>query len=232
MSITIPTRRLFWLALALTVFFVIVGGLGDYSEYFMDDDPLRPLRAFNFSRGNLPTWFSSVAYLAGSVLLGMITLHHWPANRTNALPWGLLAVMFLALSANEMFAVEHNTLLGYAVRLVRSVTGLGYTTSQVVIAVLAGVMLAPIYIRFLLMLPPTTRRGFVLAGIVFFGGAIGLESIGMIIYRETGGPSLPYLLAANLEEFSEIAGVLIFLYALSDYILHEIGNVTMQISEA
>lgn len=230
MSLVIPARRLFWLALALTVFFVVVGGLGDYSEYFMDDDPLKPLRAFNFSRGNLPTWFASAAYLTGSVLLGLVTIHHWPSNRIGALPWGLLGLMFLALSANEMFAVEHNTLLGYAVRLVRSITGMGYYTSQVVIVVIAGVMLIPIYLRFLLTLPSATRRGFLLAGVVFIGGAIGLESLSMIIYRLTDGTSLLYLLAANLEEFSEIAGILIFLYAISDYIQHEIGGVTLNIN--
>ena len=231
MSFTIPAKKALWLLLAIAVFFVLAGGLGDYSEYYLEDNPLRPLQAFNFSRGNLPTWYASIAFLVDALLLTIVALHGWQRQSlAAALPWALLAVIFLALSANEIFAVEHSTLLGYASRAFRRITGVGYLTSQIVLAVIGGGLLVAIYFRVFASLPPATKIGFVLAGLVFFGGAIGLETLSALLYQQVDRPSVLYVITSNLEEFSEIAGVLIFMYVLLDYIQHRIGTLEITFS--
>ncbi|MBN2470547.1 MAG: hypothetical protein JXN59_07475 [Anaerolineae bacterium] len=231
MSLTIPAKKLFWLLMAIAIFFVLVGSLGDYSELFLEDDPLRPLRAFAFSRGNLPTWYASAAFLADAGLLLAIALHHWQARSlAAAAPWAILAMIFLALSANEIFAVEHSTLLNYAVRFFWRLTGLGYFATQIVVAGLGGLLLVVLYFRVFSSLPAATKLGFFVAGLVFFGGAIGLETLSMMIYRQAGGPSPLYMIMSNLEEFAEVAGVLILFYTLLQYIQSRIGPVKLTVN--
>ncbi len=231
MTLTIPAKKLFWFLMAIAIFFVLVGSLGDYSERFLEDDPLRPLRAFAFSRGNLPTWYASIAFLADAVLLFIIAVYHRRAHAlTAALPWALLSLIFVALSANEIFAVEHSTLLSYAVRFVWGITGMGYLATQIVVAGLGGLLLLALYFRVFASLPSATKLGFFVAGIVFFGGAIGLETLSMILYRQAGEPTTVYLITSNLEEFAEVAGVLIFFYALLQYIQREIAPLDLRIS--
>lgn len=231
MSVTIPARRLLWLSLVIAVLFSILGGLGEYSGEFMPGDPLRSLRAFDFARGNVPTWFTSAAFLACTVLLLIIAAHTHRTSRRAALLWGALAVLMLALSINEIFAVEHNTLLDYATRALRLTLRADGLTVLVVIGGVVGVAGVALYSRFFLGLPGRTRRAFLIAGGVYLSGAIGLQAIGTLIGSEPGSNTLLQLVVSNIEELCEIAGVLIFLYALLTYVEQRIGPITLAVGQ-
>lgn len=231
MSVTIPARRLLWLFLAIAVLFSILGGLGEYSGEFMPGDPLRSLRAFDFARGNVPTWFTSAAFLSCALLLLTIAAHARHASRRAALLWEGLAVLMLALSINEIFAVEHNTLLDYATRTLRLTLRTDGLTVLVVISGVVSVAGMALYSRLFLSLPAGTRRAFLVAGAVYLGGAIGLQMVGTLIGRQPGGNPLLQLVVSNIEELCEIAGVLIFLYGLLTFIEQCIGPITLTVRQ-
>jgi len=231
MAITIPARRLLWASLAVAALFSILGGLGEYSGEFLAGDPLRSLRAFDFARGNVPTWFTSAAFLTCALLLLIIAAHTHRASLRAALLWGLLALLLLALSVNEIFAVEHSSLLDYASRALRLALGTDGLTTLVVIGGGVSVAGVVLYSRFFLSLPAGTRRAFLVAGVVYLGGAIGLELASTLIVRLAGNHSLLYLTVSNIEELAEVAGVLIFLYALLAYIEQRIGPITLAVRQ-
>jgi hypothetical protein len=62
----------------------------------------------------------------------------------------------------------------------------------------------------------TTRRRLVLAGLLYLGGALGVETLGGALYETAGlsWTSVPYILTASLEEALEAAGVLVALWAM------------------
>ncbi len=231
MSVIIPARRLLWISLTIAALFSILGGLGEYSGEFMPGDPLRSLRAFDFARGNVPTWFTSAAFLTCTLLLLIIAAHARRTSWRATLLWGGLAVLMLALSVNEIFAVEHNTLLDYATRALRLTLRTDGLTILVVLGGVVSVAGVALYSRLFLGLPARTRRAFFVAGAVYLGGAIGLQAIGTLIERQPGGSPLLKLVVSNIEELCEIAGVLIFLYALLAYVEQRIGPITLTVRQ-
>jgi hypothetical protein len=78
-----------------------------------------------------------------------------------------------------------------------------------------------VYLRFLLDLPAKTRAHILVAGALYVGGAVGMETFASEhLYRD--GADLLYKLAMVApEEFMEMMGIVLFLYALSSYMAAE-----------
>jgi len=75
-----------------------------------------------------------------------------------------------------------------------------------------------LFLRFVLNLPQKTRYLFIIAGVIFVMGAIGFEYVARE-YWERGYSlrSMTYAAISTVEEFLEMIGVVIFIYALIDY---------------
>jgi hypothetical protein len=94
----------------------------------------------------------------------------------------------------------------------------GYLTfAWLIVFVPLVILFALFYIRFLFRLPPRTRNLFILAGAIFVGGAVFVEAVSANRYYLDGGVSFPYLALATVEEFCEMLGVVLFIYALLSY---------------
>jgi hypothetical protein len=89
-----------------------------------------------------------------------------------------------------------------------------------------------IYLRFLSQLPARTAIFFALAGTIFVSGAIGLEMAGGWSQELHGTASITYVLIQSFEEIFEIVGVIIFIYALSDYIAVHMKDTILTISSS
>ena len=89
-----------------------------------------------------------------------------------------------------------------------------------------------IYLRFLSKLPARTAIFFALAGAIFVSGAIGLEMAGGWSQELHGTASISYILIQSFEEIFEIVGVIIFIYALSDYIAVHMKDTILTISSS
>jgi len=131
------------------------------------------------------------------------------------LPWFVLSMIFLFLSFDEIFGV-HERLIGYT-RETFNLSGYLYFSWVLPYGIVTA-FIAIIYIPFLARLPNKIRFLFILAGLIFVLGAIGIEALGAKHFESFGGDNLEYVLYYTLEEFLEMIGISIFIFALLLYI--------------
>jgi hypothetical protein len=89
------------------------------------------------------------------------------------------------------------------------------------------------YLRFLSALPDRTRRFFLLSGIVYVAGAIGFE-LPEGMYRTAVGANVTvaYGFLTVFEETFEMIGIVVFIYALMDFIERRWGGVRITLTSA
>ena len=165
---------------------------------------------------NIPTLFSSGILAFACVLLAVTgrdavirERNLWMAGR-----WYGLAVIFAFLSLDET-AMIHEGFNKYplgsagALAIVDKFPWVWFYGAAVV-------ALGLFYLPFLLRLPRLTAILFVMSGIIYVGGAIGLEVFGAyeLDVDHIQRASLDYILRGVAEEFCEMAGTLLFLWAL------------------
>jgi hypothetical protein len=90
--------------------------------------------------------------------------------------------------------------------------------------------LALIFVRFLSRLSGATRFWFLLAAFLYLGGSIGFELIGGAYEELYGRKNLTYNMLATVEESLELAGLIIFIYALLAYLAANYGEVRLRFS--
>jgi hypothetical protein len=166
---------------------------------------------------NIPAWFSSSVLILCSVLLAVITSAAKKAYERYVLHWATMSIIFVVLSMDEA-AYAHER-FNEPLRSFLDTGGILYFAwvipggALVIVFVLA-------YLRFLLSLPTETRRLFVAAGALYVSGAVGLEMLGGLqadLYDES---NLTYAALVTAEEFLEMTGAILFLYALMRYTGH------------
>lgn len=168
------------------------------------------------AEATIPTWYATILLFISSVLLALIAL----AKRRNKEPyaayWMGLVIIFLYLSMDEG-AVIHEI---FSTPLQEALNTTGYLTfAWLIVFVPLVILFALIYLRFLFHLPSPTRNLFILAGTLFVGGAVAVEAISANRWYLDGGVSFPYLAIATVEEFGEMLGVVVFIYALLSYMV-------------
>ena len=84
----------------------------------------------------------------------------------------------------------------------------------------------------MLHLPAKTRFTFLAAAIIYLGGAIGFELIGGRYAELHGSHNLSYNMISTVEESLEMAGVIIFIRALLQYIAGKHKEVRFQFDGA
>ena len=141
---------------------------------------------------NLPTWFSSFLLLFASFTLHSIAGKSVHAGHYRLLGWG-----FLLLSIDEVAGLHES---------VNTAIEINWAIPGGIIALLAGAYFVP----FLLKLPSRVRGLMVLSGILFLGGAVGVELLSADMDEE----SSEYLMAVAVEEGLEMFGVWLFLRTL------------------
>jgi hypothetical protein len=82
-------------------------------------------------------------------------------------------------------------------------------------------------VPFLLQLPRRTALIFLVAGVVYISGVIGIEILGQPMDADT----LEYNLLTLVEEGLEMFGVILFLYGLLDHV-HRLGANTSNYARA
>jgi hypothetical protein len=170
--------------------------------------------------GNLPTWYSALLLLACGAVAGAIGAASRTRPHESAAYWMVMAVGFVALSADEAAAL-HELLVTPLRRLVGGTPWLRY---PLIVPGTAVVMVtAAVFGRFLLALPAGTRRALVTGGLVFVLGALGLETVGGWFDPELHGANVTYVLLATAEEACEMAGVSLVLMGLLRHVERAIG---------
>lgn len=189
--------------------------------WFRDAETLTRLWNVDNER-SIPTWYSVILLGAAAGLLAG-TGRILRSVGESAREWGALALLFVALSADELTGVHERT--GPLLRRAFDVS----VYAWVIPAALVGLALLPWLLRFLSRLPAPTRRYFMVAGMLFVFGALGIEGLSGIYAEMQGEDNLAYELISSLEEAFEMMGVVVFVAALLDHLRH-LGAIEFRLS--
>jgi len=179
--------------------------------------------------GNIPTFYSSFALLFCSLLLLFIAVADHEIQKLHSGYWFGLMAIFIFLSIDEMLMI-HERLIEPVKALLNTSGAFNY--AWVIPYGIGLLVFAAIYFRFLFKLPARTAILFAIAGTLFVSGAIGLEMVGGWQEELYGTTSIAYVVTQSFEEILEIVGIIIFIYALSDYIATHIKDASLAISSS
>lgn len=176
------------------------------------------VKAFSVDRElNIPAFFSTMLLLLSSVLLACIAFLSYEGRLSSLRHWGVLALGFFWMTFDEMASVHERLIEPMRVLLGGENLGVLYY-AWVVPGIIIVLLCAAWFFRFWLGLPLKTRFQFFVAGALFLGGSIGMEMINGD-YAEVYGKNMPiYIVLSTIEEMLEMAGVIVFIKALLDYI--------------
>lgn len=159
---------------------------------------------------NISAWFSSSILLAASALLAIVALAMKAESNRYTLHWGLLSLIFLYLSLDETSSIHEK--LNDLGRILPDYKFLHF--AWVLPATIALIILAAIYFRFVMDLPPRTRLFFIVAGCFYVGGALGVEILTGYYLEFSQRKDLIYSIFTVFEEGFEMIGVVIFIHTL------------------
>ncbi len=175
---------------------------------FPGRDPAVRLLALNEEMG-LPAWFSSVLLLLVAQALWLLADQDSTLGRRRwARQERVIAGVFVYLSIDEATALHELTIAP-----LRSALDLGGALffSWVVLYVPVALVVAAFSLRWVLSLPGTAGRLVVLAGVLYVGGAVGVEMVGAWMWTQGLVDTMPYAVVVAVEEGAEMLGVLLML---------------------
>ena len=217
MEIRINAR---WVALSLLIVAVLLAVAHIAGAFWVYDiDPVRfrnLVETFDLNNeNNIPTFYSTFLLVACAALLAIIGSGS-KADTPDIAYWRWLCVIFLFLAVDEDASL-HELLIGPMKRsfdlprLLLFAWVIPYGVAVLVIGFL--------YLKFVLRLPARTRRLVIMAGTVYLAGALGFELIGgAYLAQHNEVENLNYLLLVAAEEFLEMAGSILFIYTLLDFL--------------
>jgi hypothetical protein len=163
---------------------------------------------------NFPTWWSSFLLATCSIVLGTIAATKSRRPGDYKAHWIGLTAIFCYLSIDEF--VEIHEWLSALPGLGKLHGFLYYGWVLPAVFVVAAFALS--YLRFLFHLPMSTRVKVALAGVLYVGGALGLELILGVWTERHGEFNFAWAMIGVVEESMEIIGSSLFLYALLEYL--------------
>lgn len=176
---------------------------------------------------NIPNFFSMLLMLSASVLLALITILRKKQKADYLTHWAILSFGFLFMAFDEIVSAHEKLVEPTRAFLGGENLGVFYF-AWVVPGIALILFLAFFYLRFWWNLPPKTRRAFLIAGAIYVGGAIGMELIGGRHYEIYGAKNITYIVITTIEEGLEMAGLVIFISALTAYIAGFCGEVRLK----
>jgi hypothetical protein len=178
---------------------------------------------------NVPTWYSSMMLLLCSALLWVIACATKRACDGRSRWWTALSVVFLLMSIDET-ATIHERIGGLCEYVFRTqfFKDFGFVLPGAILVLITTL----VFLRFVFSLPPTTRKLFILAAVLYAWGASGMEAVSLG-WTARNSPALPmYSFLVTIEEIFEMSGVLVFIYALTSYIARQLPGLEIGVRYA
>ncbi len=88
-------------------------------------------------------------------------------------------------------------------------------------------VLGLVYSKFVWELPKDIRARFVMAGVIFLTGVLGVEMLGARAADLHGYTTVTYRFLYSLEEMLEMLGIILFIYALLSHLAQETGRLSV-----
>jgi hypothetical protein len=221
------------LALAVVAFLIVVASITAQLAVYLTGRPtiFGLVRLFNLDEEqNVPSFFSTFLLLFATLLLSLITILRKRQAAADVFYWAILSLGFLYLALDEAASIHE--LLILPVRRMLGGDNLGFFYfAWIVPGILIVLLLALFFSRFLLRLPTKTRWTFLLAAVLYVGGAIGFETIEGR-YREVHPADLTFNVMLTAEESLEMMGLIVFIWGLMVYITGHYKEVGLRFGEA
>lgn len=216
---------LLWIVMVLSLLNGFLLGL----HFYLGNSPLDGLvDYFDLDvEGNVPTLYSAVITLACSALLALITRVNWNRPGGKRYHWLGLSVIFLFLGIDEGAAI-HEELSDFLEQYMAAKGPLFFL--WVIPYGIATAVLAFVYFKFVWGLSKMTRLRFIAAGLLFLGGALGVEMLSAIAADRYGYDSVSYTSLYSIEELLEMLGIVLFIYALLLHLAEETGGLVLRLS--
>ena len=229
MNFELDPKSIFTKLLYLITILLLANVTGIVFKFYLDHDyfyGLIPLFDFN-KENNIPTLYSSFALIFVSILLSLIGSTHKRLGSSYIL-WFGLAIIFLFLSIDETASIHER--FADPVRESLNTSGLLYY-AWVIPYGAALIVFTIVYFRFLTGLPTRIRNLFLVSGALFVSGAIGFELLGGRQAELYGRENPLFVFLYTCEEFLEMLGIVIFIYALLLYIATRFQSLTISLIE-
>lgn len=174
---------------------------------------------------NLPAIFSCGLFLIAAGILGLIAHDAAASTKKFSGHWAGLSVIFLWLSLDEILVLHEQWIA--PLRSYFHTDGLLYYCWQLPYLIVLFVLMF-FYIPFLKVLAPV-RRWIVASAVFYFIGVLGCESVSGLCHSLSGtrGESVIYMILTTVEESCEMAGVIVFIYALLEYARLEVKHIAL-----
>jgi hypothetical protein len=201
---------------ALLLVFANIGG--QLAKFWLGHDYVKGLVPLFYvdTEQNIPTFFSVLLLLFAALLLAAIAVLNRKQRTPHVSKWAILSFGFLYMAYDEALHV-HERLISP----VRTLVGDGnlgvFYFAWVIPGIALVFILALLFLRFLLHLPATARLRFLMAATLYIGGAIGVELVGGRYAELHGMQNWTYSMIVTVEESLEMAGLIVFIWALLKY---------------
>lgn len=176
---------------------------------------------------NFPTYYQVLLLLCCSVLLFFIASLRKNHPQAYYPHWIGLAIGFLFMSCDE-FIMLHEMLIKPSDQLLGRHRSDFLYFGWVVLGIILVLILLVVYAKFLVHLPRRTMWLCIASGVVYLGGAIGMEMVGGYVVKVFGEMTKQYVIAATIEESLEMAGMILFIYTLLDYIQRQFDSIQIR----
>lgn len=192
----------------------VAGVYAEHARYLLhSDSPLVDYFSLTEEK-NVPTWWSSALLAACAVVLGFIAATKTRGPGQFKGHWIALSAIFCYMSIDEL--VEIHEWLN-SLKSVDGLHGFLYYGWVVPAGAIVGVF-ALSYLKFLFHLPPKTRNAVALAGLIYVGGAIGIELLLGVWTDVHGENNFMWAVIGAVEEAMEMLGSSLFLLTLLRYL--------------
>lgn len=230
-----PVKVALFLA-GIAVLLIIASLLGQlltfvvFPEFVSDHQQVQGLiRLFNLNEeNNAPTLYSFCLLLFSFILIIMITLLERRQQAPGTTKWAILAFCIFFMMADEAFSFHEKLIDPMRKLLNRDFYGIFFYT-WVIPGIAAVILFVLFFYRFFRRFDKNVRRTVLIAGILYFGGAIGMELVGGLYEDIYGDTNLPYNLIATVEESLEMAGVIFFVKGLLEYVYTKYRTVQFEL---
>jgi hypothetical protein len=174
--------------------------------------------AFDFdTEYNIPSIYSTFAIFISATLLWLISFHSRKSSDFLARRWKALALIFIYLGFDELMSI-HEELSRVVNFFFHDVPFFSESRLWILPYSLLLVGFFLYFIKFFLRLPRKIQIHFVLAGLMYVGGAVGMEIVSDQ-YAIKHGAGVMYALLSTLEETMEMLGIIMFIRILLIYIV-------------
>ena len=220
-----PKKALLFLLSCIGLLLIL--HIASYINFYVNDLEVKEFffRKLNLSsERNVPSIFSSFILFIASILLFSIAFSQLKISNNKTL-WIFLGILFLFLSLDELLRIHEK--IGRWVNKSIETTGI-FHYAWVIPYGICLLILSIACFKPLMQLPKETLRNFIISGVIFVSGALGLEMLagwyienvadwyisnelitGKILHR-----SIPVFIMYTLEELLEMLGVTYFIYSI------------------